>query len=208
MASSACRTEAGEPIAVFIDSPEPVYPRQLSGTLEAAEPPVGPRPGRLTIRLDDADGVEIVDYLFPDRDLAFPVGKHLDVTVEMVPGFPSYYGITVSDDRGLLLAAASDSTPGHSVLRNGVPGFEIRFRDAGCASRDGGKCYDEMTNLALELSHGSSTLALMQGETGEVDGFRVRCLVAEKIVYSKDCLDAGRVALSYLIMRSDLLDAN
>jgi hypothetical protein len=89
-------------------------------------------------------------------------------------------------------------------MKRGVPGFEIRAREAACPSRDGGTCYEKITNLALELRHGSSTLALMQGESGTIGDFRVICLVAEEIVYSNRCVDAGRVALSYLIVRSDL----
>jgi len=204
-ASSTCRAEAGEPIVVSIAAPETAYPRHLSGTLESVEAPAGFRPARLILRTDDGDRVETIEFSNFGSDLSFPVGKHLEVTVEQVAGFPSYYGITISDEEGLLLAAVSDAAPGRYVLKDAVKGFAIELRDAQCPSRDGGTCYDEIANLALDLRRGSASLTLMQGESGELDGFLVRCLVAEKIVYSSECLDAGRVALSYVIARSDLV---
>lgn len=203
---ASCRAEAEEPIAVSLATPGARYPRRFSGTLEAFLPAAGLRPGRLTVRMDESDRVEVVEYLFPDDDIAFPVGKRLHLAVEQVAGFPSYYGITIADERGLLLAAASDSEPGRAVLRDGVAGFEVRFGETSCLPRSAGGCYDQITNLPLEIRRGTSTLVLMQGEAGQIEGFRARCLAAQRVVYSDRCADAGLVTLSYLIVRSDLLD--
>ena len=203
---ASCRAEPQEPISVSIATPGARYPRAFSGTLEAFVPVEGPRPGRLTVRLDDPDRVEIIEYLFPDDGVGFPIGKRLRFEVEQVAGFPSYSGITIADERGLLLAAASDGKPGRAVLRDGVAGFEISLGEPSCPPRSANRCYDEITNLPLEIRTGASTLVLMQGEVGQIEAFRARCLTAQRVVYSDRCADAGLIGVSYLIVRSDLLE--
>lgn len=206
-AREPCRAEPGEAVTVFLDDTEPVYSRVFTGTLEAVTPADESRPGRLTVRLEDGAESETLYFQHLGAGLRFPVGGRLRFQVDRVAGFPSLYGILVSDDRGLLLAAASDLAPGQGVLRAGVPGFQIGLAGSSCEARVRGGCYEEITNLSLRFTYGDSSLVLMQGESGRLGDFHLHCLAAQRVVYSDRCADAGLIALSYVIARSDLLEA-
>jgi hypothetical protein len=148
------------------------------------------------------------------ENLRLPAGGGpYDLTVEYVMGMPSPSALVLMDTAGLVFAAASDHAPrargaveravGANVLRDGLPAWTLRLVDAGCRSRPVGKCYAARVNLALEVTHAGTTHSLGNGQSVDLDGYRVTCHAAERVEYTSACADAGVLGVSWSISRED-----
>lgn len=202
----ACAREPAGAIEVSLDTTQPTYSESFAGTIESVGHDERLDALRIVVRRDDRGGSRTLFFRGPEDSNQFPVGAHFRFQVDHMAGFPTLSAILLSDDRGLAFAAVSDQEPGQNVLRGGIPGFRIEFLPATCNARTGGECYDSLTNLALEITHGEATVTLMHGQSIELGDYRVRCLRSQLVEYSDHCADAGVIALSYVIVRSDLLD--
>ena len=201
-----CAREPAGAIEVSLDTTQPTYSESFAGTIESVgyDEPLDAL--RIVVRTDNRGGPRTLFFRGPQDSNRFPVGAHFRFQVDHMAGFPTLSAILLSDDRGLAFAAVSDQEPGQNVLQGGIPGFRIEFLPATCTARTGGQCYDSLTNLPLEITHGEAAVTLMHGQSTELGDYRVRCLRAQWVEYSDHCADAGVVALSYVIIRSDLLD--
>ena len=151
-------------------------------------------------------------------------GGPYDLTVEYVMGEPAPSALVLLDQGGLVYAAASDYAPrskdavagalgasaagaasgasAANVLKTGLPGFALRLVEVGCRSRPVTKCYAARVNLALEVTHGGKTVRLGNGESRDLDGYRVTCRAAERVEYAGGCADTGVLGVSWTIERS------
>ncbi len=130
-------------------------------------------------------------------------GEGYRFRVDYAPGYPPASGLLIWKDATLLYAAASDPSPGHHGLADGVPGFVLTLLPSECASRLQTECYESVRDARLRVAHAGKSATLYQGESANLGEYRVTCLTAEEVTYRSRCADAGRVVLSYVIERRD-----
>ncbi|MBI4094417.1 MAG: hypothetical protein HY436_01275 [Candidatus Liptonbacteria bacterium] len=201
-----CRTEPLGTVGVFLDETQPRYSRTFLGTIEAFHAEVAQSPARIVVRPDDGSSLINIHFRQPLASLRLPFGKHFRFHVDQAAGYPTVSGILMDDQGSLALAAASDDGPGRTVLREGVPGFQVEMLSSSCPSRPRGSCYESLRNAPLRFSRGGTRVELMHGEQADLQGYRIYVLTSQEIVYTNACADAGLIGLSYLIVRSDLVE--
>ena len=129
------------------------------------------------------------------------VGLHAAFRIESVPGTPGASALVVRDDQGLVLAAASDQSPGAAVLRDGLEGFSFSLQSTGCASRPHDACFESIVNQRLSVREAVREVALFHGESAAFDRWRVRCLTAQAVKYAHGCADVAEFGVAYVIVR-------
>jgi hypothetical protein len=152
--------------------------------------------------IEDPSGArQELTYGAPADPPPFEQGRTYELQVDYIPGRPSPNGILVHDDKGLLFAAASDYVPGDRVLREGVPGFRIKLIPSDCPNRSRHKCYESIVNNSLSVEHAGETAELFQGQSARLGAYLVVCFLAQDVVYSDACDDAGMFRVAYTITR-------
>lgn len=187
-------------ITVFLEQSRESRFIRFSGNIVAIEAP-GDQ-GFLHYLIDDLSGVrQQLTYGGPVDLPHFEQGRTYELQVEYVPGMPSPNGILIHDDKGLFFAAASDYGPGDRVLQEGVPGFRIKLMSSDCPNRSRHRCYESIVNNRLSVEHAGETAELFQGQSARLGAYRVVCLLAQDVVYSDACADAGLFRVAYTITR-------
>lgn len=205
--AAACGREPSGSVLVAIEGmPTPRYARSLAGTIVSAQPGTGGQPARITVRLDSTEETVRILYKDPTGEVPLPPGRHFELEVESIGGYPGASALVASDERGLAFVAASDGAPGRKVLRGGVEGVRIGFLPARCPGRPADRCYEALINRPLEFARGGETAVLMHGDQKTLGDYRIDCFASQQVVYRKGCADAGLVGLSYRVVRSDLVD--
>ena len=144
---------------------------------------------------DDAGSMHRLTWRAREPMQGVAEGAPYEFEVEFVGGSPPISSIVVRDGRGLVFAAFAGQTP-----RN-MEGFTIALRDSGCPSRAHGECYDSIVNQKLVVSRGTETVELMNGQAGELGGYRVYVLTAQKVTYNGRCADAGVDGVAVAVSR-------
>jgi hypothetical protein len=172
------------------------------GEVVAVEPPASS--GIAHYVVSDATGERHRIAFRAPGALALPLeaGREYDFAFEYVRGEPAPFSIVVRDDAGLLFAAAGDYDAGGRVLQEGLPELEISLEEVACAPRPDPPCYESIVNLGLRVKRGEASVLLGQGESARIGGFEVRSLVAREIVYTDRCADAGKLGISWVIIRT------
>jgi hypothetical protein len=205
---AACGREPSGSVMVAIEGMQtPRYARSLAGTIVSVQPGTGGRPARITVRLVATEETVRILYRDPTGEVPLPPGRHFELEVESIGGYPGASALVASDDRGLAFAAASDGAPGRKVLRGGVEGFRMGFLPASCPGRPADRCYEALINRPLEFARGGETAVLMHGDRKTLDDYRIDCFTSQQVVYRKGCADAGLVGMSYRVVRSNLAGA-
>lgn len=130
-------------------------------------------------------------------------GKYV-FDVEFKAGWPNAGSILVSDEDGLLFAAASDTRPRENVLTRSLGEFTFTLGEPTCPTRPTDQCFEAIFNLPLEVSYGGQRVTLHHGDSAFLGRYRVRCLAAQKPVSSNRCPDAALVGVSFTIERIGL----
>ena len=194
---------AAEPLAAFDCAQEGGSASgalHFSGVVTAAEP--ADEFGRQRFNVREASGTEHrLAFQAPDQTLPVEVGKGYDFELDRVGGMPTASGLIVRDGQGLVFAAASDQGLGSHVLQAGVPGVGLELLPSTCASRAKGDCFDAVFNRALQVSYAGASAKLYQGQSAQLGGYEVRCLIAQQVTYSARCADYALHAVSYTIAR-------
>lgn len=202
---AACGREPSGSVLVAIEGMQtPRYARSLAGTIVSRTPGAVGQPARVTVRLDSTEETVHIVYRDPTGELPLPVGRHFQIEVESIGGFPGASALVATDEKGLAFVAASDDGPGQTVLRGGVEGLRIGVLPARCPGRPADRCYEALINRPLEFARGGETVVLMHGDRETLGDYRIDCFTSQQVVYRKGCADAGLVELSYRIVRSDL----
>jgi len=187
-------------VEVFLEGGSDSGAQRFSGELTASLPASDLGFRRYAIR--DADGHERrLAYRAPGDGPPLAPGKTYRFQVDQGGEAPHTGALLVWDASGLLFAAASDVTPGATVLRGGVPGFLIGLAPAGCASRSRSECIASATNLALTVRSGAKRATLLHGEEARLGAYAVRCLTAQRVVAAPRCADAAQHGIAYTITR-------
>jgi len=126
-------------------------------------------------------------------------GSEYDFALERVGGTPPASALVVRDASGLVLAGATDQGIGAHVLAGGVPGFALELLASTCASRPHDACVEAAFNLPLRVSHGGASATIYQGSDAVLEGYQVRCLVAQRVQYSSRCADYALPGVSWII---------
>ncbi len=202
---AACAREPTGSVLVAIEGMQtPRYARSLAGAIVSVQPGTGGQPARITVRLDSTEETVRILYGDPTGEVPLPPGRHFELEVESIGGYPGASSLVASDDGGLAFVAASDGAPGRKVLRGGVEGVRIGFLPARCPGRPADRCYEALINRPLEFALGRETAVLMHGDRKSLGDYRIDCFTSQQVVYRKGCAHAGLVGLSYRIVRSDL----
>ena len=195
-----CRAEPVGWVTVFLEQSRESRSIRLSGTIVESE-----APDDLGLRhylIEDVSGArQQLTYGAPTDPPPLEQGRTCELQVDYVPGMPSPNGILVHDDKGFLFAAASDYGPGDRVLQEGVPGFRIKLVPSDCPNRSRNKCFESIVNIRLSVEYAGETVVLFQGQSARLGPYRVACLLAQDVIYSDTCADAGMFRVAYTITR-------
>ena len=126
-------------------------------------------------------------------------GSEYDFALERVGGTPPASALVVRDAAGLVLAGATDQGIGAHVLAAGVPGFALELLPSGCGSRPHDACVEAAFNLPLRVTHGGRSATIFQGGDALLEGYQIRCLVAQRVQYSSRCADYALPGVSWII---------
>lgn len=199
-AEPSCRSEPVGWVTVFLEHSDESQSIHLVGTVVASEPPDDL--GFRHYLIEDATGArQRLAFRAPTDPPPLGQGRTYEIQVDYIPGMPSPNGILVRDDKGLLFAAASDHGPGDKVFIDGIPEFRISLEASGCPNRSRDKCYESIVNIRLGVEHAGSTVVLFQGQNATLGPYRVACLLAQDVIYSDACSDAGMFRVAYTITR-------
>ncbi len=199
-AEPTCRAEPVGAVTVFLDASSQSRSLRVSGTIEE----FGPidELGFRHYLIQDASGAQHrLTFGAPTGPPPFEQDRLYSLQVDYIPGMPSPNGIVVTDDEGLLFAAAGDYGPGNRVLVDGVPGFRLSMEPSDCPNRSRSRCYESIVNLRLRVEFAGQTVRLFQGQSARLGPYLVTCLLAQDIVYSDTCADAGLFRVAYTISR-------
>jgi hypothetical protein len=158
--------------------------------------------GRLHFEVKEPSGaVHRLAFQAAGQPVPVEVGSSYEFELDRVGGMPTASGLIVRDQQGLVFAGASDQDIGSHVLEAGVPGFGLELLASSCPSRGEGDCFDAVFNRPLQVSFGGGTVTLHQGESAQLGGYEVRCLIAQQVKYRASCADFALYAVSYTIGR-------
>ena len=158
--------------------------------------------GQTAVVLRGADGSEhhLVLRLGGDSTPLQP-GAEYTIDLQHIGGSPPASALVVRDADGLVFAGATDQTLGAHVLAQGIPGFRLALLDPTCAGRPHDDCVEALFNLPLQVTIGGASATLYNGQSAELDGYSVRCRVAQSARYSGHCPDYALPGVSYTIAR-------
>ncbi len=161
---------------------------------------------RLVVRDTSGAALDTLAYGAPPEagapSLPVQEGDVIDLVLDHVGGFPSASGILIRDDGGLRFLGVADQRPGQTVLKGGIPGWDLALGAGTCESRPHDECYDAVINAPLRVAHDADTLQVYHGESGKLGAWRVSCYTAQRVDYTSNCADAGLVGVSYTIDRA------
>lgn len=199
-APARCEAAPPGPVVVFERVPQDTGTRTFRAALAQVIPPADSGLTELIFVEPNGDR-RTVAFASPAGLPPVPANTVCSLRLDFVGGEPDAVAIVIEDDDGLVYAAATDQRPGAAVLREGLPGWKVTLLPAGCDSRPGGPCYESIRNSGLAFEHEGQRVVLHHGESAEMGRFRVDCLIAQEVVYSPTCADAGLSGVSYAIAR-------
>jgi hypothetical protein len=196
-----CQAEPVGWVTVFLEQSRESRSINLVGTVVESEVPDDL--GFRHYLIEDVSGARHrLTYGGPTDPPPLGQGQTYELQVDYIPGMPSPNGILVRDDEGLLFAAASDHGLGDKVFVDGVSGFRLSLEISDCPNRSRHKCYESIVNIRLSVEYAGETVDLFQGQSARLGPYRVACLLAQDVIYSDACADAGMFRVSYTITRA------
>ena len=198
-AAGRCQAEPVGTVTAFVEDAGDSTSVGFTGVVTERRPAEGPGLERLRIR--DASGRERrLAFSAPGESLPVRVGGRYGFRVEHQGEAPRCSAILLWDRGGLLYAAAADSRPGGTVMREARP-FSVALEPRRCESRPHDSCFDGLYNRALRVAFGARAVTLMHGEEASLGAWRVRCLTAQEAVANSHCADAALIGVAYTLRR-------
>ena len=151
---------------------------------------------------DSLEARTTVVFRAPAAPPVFDPGVLYRVRVSTVPGMPTPSGVQILHGDTLVFAALSDYRSGDRVFPEGIPGFSFGLTEAGCGDRGEEPCFSREENRLLRLEHAGESVELFHGDSAAIGSYRVTCLTARHLEYSRDCADAGSFEISFLLARN------
>ncbi|MBL8063159.1 MAG: hypothetical protein JNK32_09090 [Anaerolineales bacterium] len=134
-------------------------------------------------------------------------GEMYHLTLQMVLGWPSCYGLMFTDKNDeLVFLGISDWDLNGAIDLYGLSPLEIKqTRILIGHTRLGGKCYSRITNTEIQFSQNGKTIKLHQGQSERLNNYEIQLQIAQKVRYTDKCHNAGRLGLSFVAYKT--LDA-
>lgn len=198
-----CGAEPLPPIEAFLRG-ETERVRRFQATLSSVDPVADS--GHLDLVLEADGGTQVLRIGDPGFPFPIEAGAALKFTVEVAPGFPSSSSVVMEDARGLRFASVADQSLGSRVLLDGLPDLELKVVDLECDARASSRCFESLVNMALSIGYNGRETLLVNGQAATIGPYRVLCRVAQKVVYTRNCADAGIHGLSFVVVRGDGMD--